>query len=522
MGGTNTDSPVRRWAALPEALRIQLRLGFTGKQHLLDIAGWCQHAGDPGLAVIAADALEAAVRENPLNGVLARDLLALEPTRDLLSPPTVERLALVAECWQPPADLSAYRRLQAERDFDALKAFTRKARAEQPDNLFWLEQGVVAGSMGFDYNFIVELLKNDMANGIESIAYAVKSRVDAVFSRKDTPDSDELLRQAINRFWDMGVVLQAYDRIAGVAERRELLPGSVAVCLYSWNKAGELAETLASLIESDLAGASLFVLDNGSTDDTVGVLRDWQSQFESLLGQGRFTVISLPVNVGAAAARNWLLHQEDVRAHEFICYLDDDVELPPDWLCRLGAAVAEYPEAGVWGCKVVDHANPLLIQSADSHLLAAPDASMDLSRSAPHPFRLSDLHIRTLDSGAFDFIRPCASVTGRCHLFRTRDLVESGDFAIQLSPSQYDDMEHDLRLCEAGLFPVYQGHLSVRHKKRTGAASRVSLQEEGNALGNKYKMQTMHTPAGIVEASAAEQKLLDEDILRKLAYLERA
>ena len=169
----------------------------------------------------------------------------------------------------------------------------------------------------------------------------------------------------------------------------------------------------------------------------------------------------------------------------------------------------------------MDHTNPLLIQSADSHLLADPSTTMDLTRVAPNPFRLSDLHIQTLDSGAFDFLRPCASVTGCCHLFRTETLVESGDFAIQLSPSQYDDMEHDLRLCEAGLFPVYQGHLTVRHKKRTGAASRTNMQEEGNALGNKYKMQTMHDPAGVAAAGAAEQKLLDEDILRKLAYLER-
>ena len=147
---------------------------------------------------------------------------------------------------------------------------------------------------------------------------------------------------------------------------------------------------------------------------------------------------------------------------------------------------------------------------------------MDLSRPAPHPFRLSDLHIRTLDDGAFDFMRPCASVTGCCHLFRTRTLAETGDFAIQLSPSQYDDMEHDLRLCEAGLFPVYQGHLAVRHKKRTGAASRVNPLEEGNALGNKYKMQAMHAPAEIVGASDGEQKLLDEDIRRKLVVLEKA
>ena len=517
-----TDPLTRQWLSLPVELRAKLRLGFTGKGHLLDIAGWCLRSNDPGLFPVAAHALETVVRENPLDGAMACELLALEPTRALLDPATVNRLQLLADHWHPPADLDGYRRLQAERDFTALKAFTRTAAVDQPGNLFWVEQGIVAGCMEGDYYFVAELLKISTFRGVEDVFKQALKRVGDVFTPGNRVDAEALRGQVVRRPWDAGAVLRAFDALNGLADRREPLPGSVAVCLYSWNKATELAETLESLAASDLAGVALFVLDNGSTDRTPAVLREWVPRFESLLGAGRFTTISLPVNIGAAAARNWLLHQEDVRAHEFVCYLDDDVDLPPDWLSRLGAAVATYPKAGVWGCKVVDHFNPLLIQGADSHLLADPAATMDLAKAAPHPFRLSDLHIRTLDSGGFDFMRPCASVMGCCHLFRTRTLVESGDFAIQLSPSQYDDMEHDLRLCEAGTFPVYQGHLTVRHKKRTGAASRTNMQEEGNALGNKYKMQTMHDPAAINGAAEAGRRLLDEDILRKLAWLERA
>jgi len=81
-------------------------------------------------------------------------------------------------------------------------------------------------------------------------------------------------------------------------------------------------------------------------------------------------------------------------------------------------------------------------------------------------------------------------------------------------------MEHDLRLCEAGRFPVYQGHLAVRHRKRTGAASLTSAPEHGSALGNKYKMQTMHTRADIADALTAEQALLEADLVGKFEYLE--
>ena len=260
-----------------------------------------------------------------------------------------------------------------------------------------------------------------------------------------------------------------------------------------------------------------------STDNTAEILSSWQSRFEMALGPDRFTAITLPVNIGAPAARNWLMNLDAVQKHDFICYLDDDILLPPDWLLKFGSAVRQYPDAGVWGCKVVDHVNQSLIQSADSHLSVDPEAiPLDLTRTAPNPFKLTDLHIQSLDTGLFDILRPCASVTGCCHLFRTKKLLESGDFAIHLSPSQYDDLEHDLRLCEAGLFPVYQGHLTIRHKKRTGAASRVSMQEEGNALGNKYKMQTMHEHGNIVSAMKAEQNLLENDLLMKMGIVEQA
>lgn len=522
MGNASTDSLTRYWASLPEELRAKLRLGFVGKRHLLDIAGWCIRSESPAFTPVAVDALQTVIRENPLDGAMARELLGIAPALNLLDQAITDRLTCLTDNWHLPRDFETYRQLQAGRDFEAIKNFLLKAIATHPDNLFWREQALTVGCFDRDADFISEAFKSDRSSEVDEILLGARAISTSLFNSNVASETAPMSEELSQRPWDTQLLLRTYDKRKGVSERRESVPGSVAVLLYSWNKADELDATLASLSRSDLGRASVFVLDNGSTDRTAEVILEWESRFANTLGEGKITTISLPVNIGAAAARNWLLHEEAVLAHDFVCYLDDDVELPKDWLSLLGAAAAEYPEAGVWGCKVVDHTNPLLIQSADSHLLANSDQQLDLTKAAPNPFKLSDLHIQTLDSGSFDYMRPCASVTGCCHLFRTRTLLESGDFAIQLSPSQYDDMEHDLRLCESGLFPVYQGHLSVRHKKRTGVASLTSMQEEGNAIGNKYKMQTMHAPADTAAASAAEQKLLDEDILRKLAYLDKA
>jgi hypothetical protein len=520
MSPDRADARAAFWRALPEDLKGLLRLGFTGKLHLLDVAVRCLRGGQTDLAEIAGDALNTLAADHPLDGGLAAELLAAEPAAALLAPEAEARLRVLAAHWARPADAAPLLDLLNGRDFARTRAFLDRAVRDEPGNLFWREQAVTTGTVENDPDFVFACLEAPAPEAVRPVLAVAGERARTLFSPPEPPAPEELLAAARRAPWNAGLALRAFDACSGAADLREALPGRTAVLLYSWNKADVLDATLSSLLASDLTGVSVFVLDNGSTDRTAEVLAHRAGQFADRLGADRLTTVSLPVNVGAAAARNWLLHLDAVREHEFCCYLDDDVELPPDWLPRLGAAVRRYPEAGVWGCKVVDHANPLCIQSADSHLDMDPSVRGDLNRLDPNPFSLTGLHAQTLDTGVFDFLRPCASVTGCCHLFRTRTLLESGDFAIQLSPSQYDDMEHDLRLCEAGLFPVYQGHLAVRHKKRTGAASLTSAQEHGNALGNKYKMQTMHARADVAAALKAEQTLLEADLLDKLEYLD--
>ncbi|MDC0335771.1 glycosyltransferase [Pseudodesulfovibrio sp.] len=555
MSRASTNPLTEFWRSLPEELKAKLRLGFTGKKHLLDIAGWCLRSGDAALVPIAADGLQTAFGENPLDGEMATELLAHDAIRAILPEDSLIAMQAVADNWRRPDNTTYFERLLAQRDLSKLKNFIEQSIAREPDNLFWREQAVAFGLIDNDLEWTSAMVDFEPPAGLKPVMTNVAARVDSlkgscydaarlsqdvgtvfgpVFSALtagmcmldggDPAAANLLLLEAISQTpWNTSLLLRVHDLLSGRDSDRQAMPGSTAILLYSWNKAIELDATLRSLFASDLTNASIFILNNGSTDETADILASWQGRFDSQLGEGRFTVVTLPVNIGAPAARNWLMHLEAVGQHDYICYLDDDVELSEDWLLHFGAAVRHYPDAGVWGCKVVDHANPALIQSADSHLLVDPGAPpLDLSRTAPNPFTLSNLHIQSLDAGLFDTMRPCASVTGCCHLFRTKTLLESGDFAIHLSPTQYDDMEHDLRLCVSGQFAVYQGHLTIQHKKRTGAASRTSMQEEGNALGNKYKMQTMHDHADLVVAMENEQKMLDEDILKKIGLVEQA
>ncbi|WP_449242242.1 glycosyltransferase family 2 protein [Desulfovibrio sp.] len=520
------------WRGLAPGLRERLLLGSCGQRHLLDAARAALALGSP----VAPALVLASLAEGPLDGGLAAEILAAPDLLAALPGAVRPLLASLSTGWKRPEDVAGYEELAAGRDLAALRRFL-DSRLDRGPSLFWLNQSASLALFENDQDWLAASLARPLPSALAPALEALRGQ--AAFLRGDFAAADRhyaaalvlgpsiLMRRGLCRRAlgdEPGAVrlflacLEAapwHATAALLASEPPLpasapIPGSLAVLLYSWNKAAELDATLAALFASDLGGARVIALDNGSTDATAEVLSAWAGR-----SGGRLARVDLPVNVGAAAARNWLAALPEVRAADFALYVDDDAEVPPNWLGLLGAAVTRWPEASVWGCRVVDHAGPWRIQAADLHpvLPEPPDPQR------PEEFRFSDLHIQDLDMGQFTYARPCVSVTGCCHLFRSATPRRSGGFSLHLSPSQYDDVEHDLRLARAGGFAVYQGRLAVRHRKRTGAAGRTSRAEHGNALGNKFKMQAMHPRAGMEAVVRADRDRLLEDLLARLAAL---
>lgn len=284
--------------------------------------------------------------------------------------------------------------------------------------------------------------------------------------------------------------------------------GRVAVGLYSWNNAALLKPTLDALLASDLGAARVLFLDNGSTDDTRALL---VSAAEAL-GQDRAEVVGLPVNVGAPAARNWLLTRPAAREADWVAFLDDDALPPADWLGRLLAAGAACPAAGAVGPRIVDAGAPSVLQSVDTHLLPP------LAEGAHIEFL--DATTGLSDAGLFDYPRPCLSVTGCCHLLKRSALDAAGHFDIRFSPSQLDDFERDLRALLAGIPCLYLGTLAVRHRHASALGLRQSPARQGNARGNLFKLSHLHPRESVARAAAADLDLAWEDLLAKAADLE--
>lgn len=257
----------------------------------------------------------------------------------------------------------------------------------------------------------------------------------------------------------------------------------VTVCLYSWNKARLLEQTLATLAGTDLGRARVRVLVNGSTDDSLAVARAAAERFP-----GRdYAVVELRVNVGAPAARNWLLSLPEVQGARYVAFLDDDAEVPTHWLAGLLTALEADPDAAVAGAKVVSPGRPGMLQYLYRTLAVARKGLIRLTDPTP---------IARYDTGLYDVVRPADNVMGCCHLLRTAHLEGVPGFDIRYSPSQVDDVAHDLELRLAGRRVLYCGPVTCVHHQSTGVSFgvRPSGPALGNVLGNDLKFHAWFEP----------------------------
>lgn len=258
----------------------------------------------------------------------------------------------------------------------------------------------------------------------------------------------------------------------------------VCVYLYTWNKAQVFAETLDSLSRTRLGGARIKVLLNGCTDDSRAVAEAARAKFPD----NDFEIIETPVNIGAPAARNWLINHEDTWKADYTAFLDDDVTIQEDWLEQFLTVMESDQGIGVVGAKVVSPETPPRLQYLYRFVDLATDEMFKMSLEAP---------ISEYDVGLYDYVRPARSVMGCQHLFRTEALRQAPQFDIRFSPSQVDDIEHDLQLCLKGFKVMYTGLVTCIHHQSSGVgqqASSMTLAKMGNALGNDLKLCFKHVP----------------------------
>jgi len=182
----------------------------------------------------------------------------------------------------------------------------------------------------------------------------------------------------------------------------------VAIVILSWNGSEMLQRFLPSVLQySESGDVDLYVVDNGSTDNTVDILCE---KFPTV------KLIQLDTNHGFADGYNLAL--KHIEAQYFVL-LNSDVEVTPSWLNPLVDYMDEHPEVAACQPKIRSW-------HTKDHFEYAGAAGGFLDAYG-YPFcRGRIMNVVEKDNGQYDTIIPIFWATGAALFIRSADYHSAG------------------------------------------------------------------------------------------------
>jgi GT2 family glycosyltransferase len=216
---------------------------------------------------------------------------------------------------------------------------------------------------------------------------------------------------------------------------------AVSVVIVNWNRHDLLRACLLSLRQQSFRDFEIIVVDNGSTDASLELLRS-----EPFRG---VRPILNPVNRGYCAGNNQGI---GVARGEFIALLNNDAEAEPRWLEQLLGAIRSDKKIGMAASKILTWENRGIIDKV-GHLIY-PDGQ-NRGRGTGEP-----------DHGQYDRVEETAWPDGCAGLYRRSLFEQIGGFDEDFF-AYADDAELGLRARIAGWRCLYVPTAVVYH--HTGA-----------------------------------------------------
>lgn len=238
----------------------------------------------------------------------------------------------------------------------------------------------------------------------------------------------------------------------------------ISVVVLNWNGRDYLRACLESLTRQKNASFEVIVVDNGSSDGSIEMVR---SEFIPRPG---FSVqlIANQVNRGFCGGNNQGFAAARGR---LAVILNNDAEAEPDFLAALARAFDVAPDIGMAAAKILVHEDPRRIDKV-GHLIY-PDGQ-NRGRGTGE-----------IDRGQYDRMEECLWPDGCAAMYRTAMLDRIGGFDEDLFIFG-DDAELGLRARMAGWRCLYVPGAVVRHHRggvmKTGSTGRIFLIERNRVL----------------------------------------
>ena len=214
-----------------------------------------------------------------------------------------------------------------------------------------------------------------------------------------------------------------------------------ALIVLAWNKWALTARCLDSLFATDLDGAEVLVVDNGSSDETPDAIAAYA---------GRLRYIRLAENMGFVRGMNAGIAA--ARPDDDVVLLNNDLKFTQrDWLNRLRDAAYSAPDIGVAGCRLLGPEPEGRVYHAGGFI--EPDA----------------LWGQQTESGTVE--REIAQFTGTRRVqgiafalaYIRRDCLDRIGALDLMFHSYFEDTDYCLRAADAGIATVVAGGVTIQH-----------------------------------------------------------
>ncbi len=198
----------------------------------------------------------------------------------------------------------------------------------------------------------------------------------------------------------------------------------ISVVILNWNGKKYLEDFLGSTVENSASDCcSVYLADNGSTDDSVDYVRDYHT---------KVNIIELDNNYGFAGGYNKALERIE---SEYYVLLNSDVRVEKNWLDPLAEYMDKNPDVAACQPKILSLNNPDKFEYAG--------ASGGFIDRYGYPYcRGRVFNIAENDYGQYDDIKQVFWATGACLFIRSSDWKSAGGF----DPVFFTHME-EIDLC---------------------------------------------------------------------------
>lgn len=210
----------------------------------------------------------------------------------------------------------------------------------------------------------------------------------------------------------------------------------ISIVIPNHNGSGFLANCLRSLKRQTCRNMEIVVVDNASRDASIETARAIAPEAVLLL-QDR--------NLGFAGAVNAGIQHS---GGDWVAVLNNDTEVPEDWLAECSRAITQHPDAVFFACRILDITDRNRIYSAGDCFLRA---GIGYRRGQEQP-----------DREEFRRERPIFSASGCAAIYQKKALEKIGGFDERFFV-YLEDVELGLRLQTAGYRGYYLPRAEVYH-----------------------------------------------------------